>query len=92
MSNLLITQKTNTDNKIAASKIGSSTQKSRDVEAPQYLPKYSIDKVLREKDEFRRNITQQQNEKLYKKKNNFLLKLGVIFAAVGGFFLLKGKK
>ncbi len=92
MSNLLITQNANTDNQIAASKIGSNTQKGRYIEAPQYLPKYSIDKVLREKDEFRRNITQQQNEKLYKKKNNFLLKLGVILAAVGGFFLLKGKK
>ena len=92
MSNILNTQNTNVNNEIPARKLGGKSNFSRYIEAPQSLPKYSIDKVLQEKDEFRRNIIQTQNETLYKKKSNRLLKLGIILAAVGSFFLLKGKK
>lgn len=92
MSNILSTQNTNVNNEIPARKLEAKSNFGRYIEAPQSLPKYSIDKVLQEKDEFRRNIVQTQNETLYKKKSNGLLKLGIMLATVGGFFLLKGKK
>lgn len=93
MSNILSTQNTNVNNEIPARKLEAKSNFGKYIEAPQSLPKYSIDKVLQEKDEFRRNIVQTQNETLYKKKsNNGLLKLGIVLAAVGSFFLLKGKK
>lgn len=92
MSNILNTQNTNVNNEIPARKLEAKSNFGRYIEAPQSLPKYSIDKVLQEKDEFRRNIIQTQNETLYKKKSNGLFKLGIILAAVGSFFLLKGKK
>lgn len=92
MSNILNSQNTNINNAIPARKIGGENKQTRYIEAPQSLPKYSIDKVLEEKDEFRKNIKLAQYEELYKKKSNGLLKIGVILAAVTGFFLLKGKK
>lgn len=92
MSNILNSQNVNINNPIPAKKIGEENKQSRYIEAPQSLPKYSIDKVLQEKDEFRKNIKQNQYEQLYKKKNNGILKIGVILVAIAGFFILKGKK
>ncbi len=91
MSNLLIPQNSNINNEIAASKLFSKSSTGRYIEAPQSLPKYSIDKALQEKDDFRRTIIQEQNKGLYKKKNNPFLKIGLILAAVGGFLLFKKK-
>lgn len=93
MSNILNSQNMNINNTIAAKKISNNTNYTSNIMAPASLPKYSIDKVLQEQDEFRRNIRTAQNEQLYKtNKKHPLLKLGVILAAVGGMFLLKGKK
>lgn len=93
MSNILNSQNMNINNTIAARKISGNTNSTNNILAPASLPKYSIDKVLQEQDEFRRNIRTAQNEQLYKtNKKHPLIKLGVILAAVGGFFLLKGKK
>lgn len=91
MSNMINSQNTNINNVIPARKIDGNIEFKRFVEAPQSLPKYSIDKILNEKDEFRRNLRINEYEKQNKKKSG-LLKLGVILAAITGFFLLKGKK
>ncbi|HIS89222.1 TPA: hypothetical protein IAA87_07350 [Candidatus Avigastranaerophilus faecigallinarum] len=92
MPNIIISQNKSCNNEYEKSKRKITPNFGRYIEAPKSLPKYSIDKVLEEKDEFRRTITKNQNENLYKKKNNNFFKLGMILAAVGGFFLIKNKK
>ena len=92
MPNIIISQNKSCNNEYEKSKRKITPNFGRYIEAPKSLPKYSIDKVLEEKDEFRRTITKNQSENLYKKKNNNFFKLGMILAAVGGFFLIKNKK
>ncbi len=92
MSNILNSQNSNINHEIASTKIGKNNSTSRYVEAPQSLPRYSIHKILQEKDEFRKNITNKQNKELNKKKDNNFSKLGFIIATISAFFLLRGKK
>lgn len=93
MSYILNSQNMNINNTIAARKISNNSNTGNGIIAPSSLPKYSIDKVLQEQDEFRRNIRTAQNAQLYPtKKKHPLIKLAVVLAAVSGAFLLKGKK
>ncbi len=92
MTNILNTRNINSDNIIPAKKLSSETKTGRCIEAPQSLPEYSIEKTLREKDEFRKEIIQQQNMQSNKKKKKIFPKLIVCIAAAAGYFLLKGKK
>lgn len=97
MTNLINSQSMNNNNAIAARNISSeNTQTKRNipaVTAPDYLPKFSIDKALQEKDEFRKNVlysNYQTAEKSKKRKNN-LCKLAVMLAAAAGYIILKKK-
>jgi len=93
MSNLINSTNININNEIAAKKLHFGNKESFFVEAPQSLPKYSIDKVLQEKDDFRKQIILQQNETWNKQnKRRILPKIGIILAAAAGFFILKKKK
>ncbi len=93
MSNLINSPNINISNEIAAKKLHSGHKESFFIEAPQSLPKYSINKVLQEKDDFRKEIILQHNETWNKKnKRKILPKIGIILAAAAGLFILKKKK
>ncbi len=93
MSYILNSQNMNINNTIAARKIGNNSSAENTILAPSSLPKYSIDKVLQEQDEFRRNIRTAQNAQLYpQKKKHPFIKLAIVLTAVGSALLLKGKK
>lgn len=91
MSNLLNSQISSNTNPIPARKI-SQDKASRCVQAPQSIYTYSIDKVLNEKDEFRKNVELSQYNQLYAKKRSTFPKLCVILAALTAYFTIKCKK
>ena len=93
MSNIINSPNINNTNPITAKNISETSVPARNigvVEAPQQLPKYSINKVLQEKDEFRKNVLYSNYQSA--KKKSILPKIGVILAAVFGFLILKRKK
>lgn len=96
MSNIINSQMNINNNSIVAKNLTDSSVQQRKIgviSAPESLPKYSINKVLQEKDEFRKTTISQnyiKSENSKKRKSN-LLKLGFILSAVAGFFILKRK-
>jgi hypothetical protein len=91
MTNLLNTQISANNNPIGAKKLKNAQNSSGYIEAPQTMYRYSINQELKEKDEFRKQIV-QQNYKSYHKKDNTMAKMTFILAAIAGFFALTTKK
>ncbi len=92
MTNLLNSQITNNYNVVPARRISSENNRSRCIEAPKTLPKYSIEDSLKQKEEFRKSVIQQQNIESFTNKKKSPAKVIIVLAAIAGFFLLKGKK
>ena len=95
MSDIINSYSTNINHPAAVMPVTMGKNKQYYIEAPQSLPRYSIDSVLKERDEFRKEVTLNQINELYPVKKPFSLKkIGFILAAIGGFLLLssKGKK
>lgn len=66
---------------------------SRYMQAPDYLPKYSIKAALNEKDNFIKTIKQENREEQKdKSKNNLLHKTAAIIGAITAFIVLEYKK
>jgi len=84
MTNTINSQNQNIDNILAARKLSKKDQSKRAaiyVEAPQYLPKYSITQKMEEQDTFRKAVLDKNYKQNYK-KNGFKKFLTVV-AAVG---------
>ena len=93
MSDLINSTNMNINSEIAAKKLSKNDERPAFIEAPKSLPKYSINGVLQEKDDFRKNIIMQQNPDLFsEKKKSILPKIGVMVAAAAGFLIFKKKK
>lgn len=97
MTNITNLQLNNNNNVISAKKISNNaSDQKRNIgvlEAPDYIPKYSIHKTLQEKDEFRKSLLYQNysNTQKSKKRKSLLIKLGIIASAIAGYFILKRK-
>lgn len=89
MSNLLNSQITNNNNPIPARKL-SQEKVSRYIQAPQNVPQYSINEILQEKDEFRRNVSLAQYQQQNRKKSSFL-KICAALTAITAYFIIKCK-
>ena len=90
MSNILNSQISTDTNPIPAWELGQK-KKSRLVQAPQQVYTYSIDKELKKRDEFRRDITLAQYDELYKKKKSSFPMICAALAAVTTYFIFKCK-
>lgn len=92
MNNIINSQMTNTDNIIAAKSIGSASGKNPGfIEAPQFLPKYSISEKLAEQDTFRKTII-QSNYQAKQRKNSikkFLTVAGISVITAIGYAICK---
>lgn len=92
MLNNINTQIPNSDNTIAARKISSSDKRRTIVlEAPQYIPKYSITKKMEEQDAFRRSVLQDsfQREENKNSRKKFFKVLALAIGTVVGIILCK---
>ena len=92
MLNIINTQNLNNDNTIAARKISSSkTRRAVILEAPQYVPKYSISKRMEEQDLFRKTAIQssQQRAAIKNGRKRFFKGLLLIASAIIGIILCK---
>lgn len=92
MLNIINTQIPNNDNTIAARKISSSEgRRAVILEAPQYVPKYSITKRMEEQDLFRNTAIQASRQKV--ERNNglkrFFKGLLLISSTIIGIILCK---
>ena len=90
MSNILNSQISSDTNPIPAWKLGKA-KKSRLVQAPQQVYKYSIDDELKKKDEFRKNVTLAQADELYGRKSSTFPKICTVLAAITAYFIFKCK-
>lgn len=78
MNNIINSHSNMNNNALAASKLSNKDTGSRkligEVRSPDFFPSYSVEKVLKQQDEFRKSIaieSYKQNEKL-KRKNAFV--------------------
>ncbi len=91
MSNIINSQNYNINNIYTQSAVSMGKKSPAFVEAPNHLPKYSIDDVLNERDEFRHQIFENQRETL-KKKQSKLPKIAFLLTVFTGTLLLSLKK
>ncbi len=92
MANIInsLTLNTNNTSKNAVEKFNSFKKNSQVITAPDSLPKYSIDKILSQQDEYRRGIKQLTNKQ--KNKDNFLPKIvSVVIAGTISLLLMRKK-
>lgn len=92
MLNIINTQIPNNDNTIAARKISSSeSRRAVILEAPQYVPKYSITKRMEEQDLFRNTAIQASLQKTERKKGqkSFFKGLLLTISVIIGIILCK---
>ena len=88
MSNIINSQKVDIYNKIPSISMG-KFQKNSFVQAAQYLPGYSIGAAIKEKDEFRKQITEYQNQTFLKpQKKSPKGKIILTAAVAAGMYLL----
>jgi hypothetical protein len=90
MSNILNAHISQINNQIPARKLAQETGK-RQIQAPQYLYQYSIDDALKEKEEFRKNVTLSQNKSLKKTNKSLYTKTGLFLAVITAYFIHKCK-
>ncbi|MBQ9245637.1 hypothetical protein IJ182_05150 [bacterium] len=89
MSNYINSQNINTTNNITA--FGKDF--SRFIQAPQYTPEFNLSKALKERDEFRKQVTEAQNYQIEKAKNKpSKAKVAIILATIAGCLLFAKKK
>lgn len=91
MSNNINSQLANNTNNLAVKTQDMSFAakvKSRYVEAPQSLPKFSITQSLNERDEFRKNVI-QTNYKTKQRKNSFTKFLTIAIVGLATAFSYK---
>ena len=90
MSDILNSLNINTNNTSTA-QIGEIPFKKSEnfVTAPDYLPTYSIDKVLSERDEFRRNVKKETNNTNKEKENALPKIISIAIAAIASILLMK---
>lgn len=94
MNNIINAQNINNNNPIGAKKISvqADTKQQRGaIPAPDYLPKYSLNKKINEADQFRKSIIYSNYRTKQKKKNRkkFLTALATTIAGVFVFAKLK---
>ncbi len=96
MTNILDSLTTKDNNIIGAKKLNNNTTARRNIgvlEAPQSLYKYSLNKTLKEKDEFRRqHVAPSSGKTISGNKKTFPWKTSFVLAAVSGFLLFKKLK
>ncbi len=88
MTNIINSQDIRLNNTIH---YGKKSQPSEYIQAPQSLPKYSLNDVLNEKDEFRKNVLRQQKQTHSKPKFNFK-RFASVSALTGLIIFLLTKK
>ena len=90
MSDILNSLNMNTNNTSTA-QIGEIPFKkgANYITAPDSLPKYSIDKVLSERDEFRRNVQKETNTANKVKENALPKIVSIAIAAIASILLMK---
>lgn len=94
MFNNINAQKIDNSNIIAAKKLGTKADTNRSIgviQAPDYLPKYSITQKMEEADQFRKNVI-NSNYIAKQRKNNRKKILTVLSATLLGLFALKKSK
>ena len=92
MTNIINSQNLNINNNISAQNISMGRKNDDFVKAPDYLPTYTADSLLKEKDEFRKQITSNQYMSLIPKAKKKHTKLKIFFAALAGLAILALKK
>ena len=88
MYNMINSQNMTFSNTINANPIAMGKKKIDYIEAPQSLPKFSIGSVLKERDDFRKQITYNQQYQENKIQRKIEKKPALTIAAMAAFILL----
>ena len=92
MSNIINTQNFNSNNPVFM-RNNAEENISRFSQAPVSIPKYSINDVLKERDEFRKTVTKKHYENVQKEETKSCAgKFFAMCAAVCAFLVLESKK
>lgn len=87
MTNIINSHNVNINNVMNANQLYFGKNTDNEVYAPVSLPKFSIDKLLQEKDEFRQQVKDDLHYQM-KKESRKPSKTKIIIAALAGLILL----